>query len=88
MRYLLGMEVDRAIIRLLVFCSLAWLLFWGWRYATGCINAGNMRFFCPDAGGQNLIRSDYIHVGLFLLIPPLAGLLVSFWVWYSQRRPR
>jgi hypothetical protein len=80
------MEVDRAIIRLLVFCSLVWLLFWGWRYATGCINTGNMRFFCPDASGQSLISSGYVHIALFLLMPPLACLLISFWVWRSRRR--
>jgi hypothetical protein len=79
------MDVARALFRLLVAAAISWLAFWGWRYWVGCIHAQGATFFCPDASGQSLIRTNWLRMTLQLLLPPLAGLVVSFWIWRSQR---
>jgi hypothetical protein len=79
------MDLARALFRLLVAAALGWLAFWGWRYWDGCIHAQGATFFCPDASGQSLVRTDWLRMALHLLLPPLAGLAASFWIWRSQR---
>ena len=78
------MDAGRALFRLLIAAALGWLAFWGWRYASGCIHAQGAVFFCPDASGQSLVRTSWLHMALYLLVPPLAGLLLSFWIWRKQ----
>jgi hypothetical protein len=79
-----GMDAARALFRLLVAAALGWLAFWGWRYWSGCIHARDAIFFCPDASGQSLVRTSGLRMALHLLLPPLAGLIVSFWIWRRQ----
>jgi hypothetical protein len=79
------MDLDRAIIRLSTFCSVSWLAFWGWRYLHGCIHVGGEVFFCPDAGGQSLERTDALHMVLYLLLPPVIGAGLCWFVWWRQR---
>jgi len=79
------MDVGWAIIRLSLFGAFAWLLFWSDRYLTGCIHARNGAFFCPETDGQTLARTDSFHIAAFLLVPPLTGLIVAGWTWYSLR---
>ena len=80
------MDVSRALFRLLAAAAFAWLAFWGWRYWNGCIHAQATIFFCPDASGQALVRTSGLRMVLHLLLPPVAGLAVSGWIWRSQRR--
>ena len=80
------MDLDRAIARPSLFSAVLWLIFWSWRYATGCILSGGKVMFCPNAGGQTLIKTDGLHVALFLLLPPLCGFLVSVLIF--RRRPQ
>jgi hypothetical protein len=82
------MDVSRALFRLLVAAAFGWLAFWGWRYLNGCIHAQGATFFCPDASGQSLVRISGPRMALHLLLPPLAALAVSFWIWRSQRLAR
>jgi hypothetical protein len=79
------MDLDRAIIRLSLFCSVGWLAFWGWRYVQGCIHVKGDAFFCPNASGQSLERTDVLHMILYVLVPPLLGLGLSWWIWRQQR---
>jgi len=80
------MDIDRAIARLSLFGAVLWLIFWSWRYLTGCIHGMGRAMFCPNANGQTLIRTDWLHAGLFLLLPPLLGFLVSALIFRSRRQ--
>ena len=80
------MDVSRALFRLLAAAAFGWLAFWGWRYWNGCIHAQAAIFFCPDASGQALVRTSGVRMVLHLLLPPLAGLAVCWWIWRSQRQ--
>lgn len=79
------MDVARALLRLLIAAAVGWLAFWGWRYAEGCIHAQGATFFCPDASGQSLVRTNGLRMAIHLLGPPLAALSISFWIWRNQR---
>ena len=61
----------------------------GWDSGAGAIGWMHPRqgaiFFCPDASGQSLVRTNGLRMALHLLLPPLAGLAVSFWIWRNQR---
>ena len=80
------MDIDRAIARLSLFSAVLWLIFWSWRYATGCIHGMGGTMFCPNANGQTLVRTDWVHAGLFLALPPLLGFLVSALIFRSRRQ--
>ena len=71
------MDIDRAIARLSLFGAVLWLAFWGWRYATGCIHGMGRAMFCPNANGHTLIRTDWLHAGMFVALPSLLGFLIS-----------
>lgn len=78
------MNVASALFRLLVAGAISWLAFWGWRYAVGCIHAQQLIFFCPDAAGQSLVRTNLPRMIGYVLVPPLASLAISYWIWRSQ----
>ena len=80
------MSIDRAIVRIAVFGSTTWLLFWSWRYISGCIHGAAGTFFCPTASGETLVRTDYLHIGFFVLLPPLVGMAISLLIHRHQRR--
>ncbi len=82
------MDVARALFRLLIASAVGWLAFWGWRYAQGCIHVQGTTFFCPDAAGQSLVRTDGFSMAIHLLGPPLAGAAISFWIWRNQHPAR
>jgi len=79
------MDVARALLRLLIASAVGWLAFWGWRYGQGCIHAQGNIFFCPNASGEALVRTDGLGMAIHLLAPPLMALGISFWIWRSQR---
>jgi hypothetical protein len=83
---LAGMDIDRALVRLSLFGSAIWLLFWSWRYATGCIRMDARAMFCPNASGETLVKTDNFHIALFLLLPPLCGFLISAFIVRRQRQ--
>ena len=78
------MDAARAIFRILIASAIGWLAFWGWRYA-GCIHAQGATFFCPNASGEALVRTDTLRMAMHLLLPPLSGLALSWWIWRRQR---
>jgi hypothetical protein len=80
------MDIDRAIARLSLFGAVTWLSFWGWRYVTGCIHGMGRAVFCPNANGQTLVRTDWLHAGLFVALPPLLGFLVSGLIFRGRRQ--
>ena len=80
------MDIDRAIARLSLFGAVMWLIFWSWRYVTGCIHGGGKVMFCPNAGGQTLFKTDGLHAALFLLLPPLCGFLISALIFRRGRQ--
>ena len=77
------MDAARAIFRLLVASAIGWLAFWGWRYG-GCIHVQGAIFFCPNASGEALVRTDGLRMSLHLLLPPLSALALSYWIWRRQ----
>jgi hypothetical protein len=79
------MDIDRAIARLSLFSAVLWLIFWSWRYATGCIQGNGKVMFCPNAGGETLVKTDWLHMGLFLLLPPLCGFVISVLIFRGRR---
>ena len=79
------MDIDRAIARLSLFGAVLWLVFWSWRYATGCIHGASKVMFCPNAGGETLVKTDWLHMGLFLLLPPLCGFMISVLIFRGRR---
>jgi len=82
------MDVARALFRLLIASAIGWLGFWGWRYAQGCIHARGAVFFCPNASGEALVRTDTLGMAVHLLALPLASAGICFWIWRSQRLAR
>jgi hypothetical protein len=80
------MDIDRAIARLSLFSAILWLIFWSWRYATGCIHGDGKVLFCPNAGGQTLVKTDNLHAALFLLLPPLCGFLTAALIFRRRRQ--
>ena len=79
------MDIDRAIARLSLFGAVLWLIFWSWRYAIGCIQGNGNVMFCPNAGGATLVKTDWLHMGLFLLLPPLCGFVISVLIFRGRR---
>ena len=79
------MDAGRALFRLLIVAAIGWLAFWGWRYAGGCIHVQGATFFCPNASGEALVRTDGLRMAIHLLAPPLAGLAICVWIWRRQR---
>lgn len=82
------MDAARALFRLLIASAIGWLAFWGWRYARGCIHARGTVFFCPNASGEALVRTDIFGMAVHLLAPPLVGAGICFWIWRCQRLAR
>ena len=82
------MDAARALFRLLIASAMGWLAFWGWRYALGCIHVRGATFFCPNASGEALVRTDILGMTIHLLGPPLAGAGICIWIWRNQRLAR
>ena len=72
-----GLDAWRALVRLWLFGSIAWLAFWAWRYGQGCFKAKNGTLWCPNAAGDVLSPTGYLHMALTVLAPPLALLLLG-----------
>ncbi|MGH6829420.1 MAG: hypothetical protein ACREFW_11000 [Rhizomicrobium sp.] len=76
----------RALVRLWVVGSAAWIAFWLWRDIAGCIVAGNGVLWCPNASGETLLATNYLREALGLLGPPLSLLLAGLIVLGFARR--
>jgi hypothetical protein len=75
------MNATHAAIRLWLFGSVFWLVFWIWTYATKCIHSGNGTLLCPTASGDVLIRTDYPHIVYQIFGAPILSLTVGFLFW-------
>jgi len=72
-----GLDAWRALVRLWLFGSIAWLAFWAWRDGSGCFKAGNGRLWCPNAAGDVVSPTSYLHLALDVLGPPIAVLALG-----------
>jgi|GEM_PF-2449860 len=80
-----GLDAWRALVRLWLFGSIAWLGFWAWRDGSGCFKAGNGRLWCPNAAGDVLSPTSYLHLALDLLGPPVAILVLGLaFLWFAR----
>ena len=80
-----GLDAWRALVRLWLFGSIAWLAFWAWRDGSGCFNAGNGRLWCPNAAGDVLSPTSYLHLALDLLGLPVAILVLGLaFLWFAR----
>ena len=80
-----GLDAWRALVRLWLFGSLAWIVFWAWRDGSGCVHAKNGRLWCPDASGDALFATDYLHIALGVLGPPLTLLVLGWlYLWFAK----
>ena len=67
----------RACVRLWATGSVAWIGFWIWRDVSGCFHAKNGVLWCPNASGDSIISTSYIHLALKMLGLPTSGLLIG-----------
>jgi hypothetical protein len=81
----------RAAIRLWVVGSVVWIAFWLWNYGAKCIHTSKGALFCPDASGDALLRTDYLHAAGLIFGPPvlclIAGLLLLWAIRAGQYPP-
>lgn len=73
-----GLDAWRALVRLWLFGSFAWVAFWVWRDASGCFQARNGKLWCPNAAGDVLSATSYLRIALDVLGPPLAVLFLGW----------
>jgi len=75
----------RALVRLWLLGSIAWMGFWSWRDFSGCFRARNGTLWCPNAAGDALSATSYLHIALNVLGPPLALLLLGLaFLWFAR----
>jgi hypothetical protein len=75
----------RACVRLWVIGSVAWIGFWTWRYVSGCFEAKNGVLWCPNASGDSITSTSYIHLALKMLGLPASGLIVGLLLlWFAK----
>ena len=75
----------RALVRLWLFGSIAWLGFWAWRDGSGCFKAGNGRLWCPNATGDALAPTSYVQLAFSVLGPPVAVLVLGLaFLWFAK----
>jgi hypothetical protein len=67
----------RALVRIWVLGSIAWLGFWLWRDISGCFSAKNGRLWCPNAAGDAVTATSYFGIALHLLGPPVLFLILG-----------
>jgi hypothetical protein len=67
----------RALVRLWLFGSIAWIGFWLWRDLSGCFTARNGVLWCPDAAGEVLSATSYVHVALNVVGVPVFLLVLG-----------
>jgi hypothetical protein len=80
-----GLDAWRALVRLWLFGSIAWLGFWAWRDGSGCFMAGNGRLWCPNMVGDAVSPTSYLHLALDVLGPPVAVLVLGLaFLWFAR----
>ena len=84
-----SLDPGRALVRLWLFGSIVWLGFWAWRDGGGCFAAKNGTLWCPNAAGDALVATSYLRIGLSVLGPPLALLILGLaYLWFAARTQR
>ena len=80
-----GLDAWRALVRVWLFGSIAWVAFWAWRDASGCVRARNGALWCPNAAGDALWATSYLHIVLDVLGPPVALLVLGrLYLWFAR----
>jgi hypothetical protein len=80
-----GLDAWRALVRVWLFGSIAWLGFWAWRDGSGCFKAGNGRLWCPNMAGDAVSPTSYLHLALEVLGPPIAVLVLGLaFLWFAR----
>jgi hypothetical protein len=75
----------RALVRLWLFGSIAWVGFWLWRDISGCFKAKNGTLWCPNISGETLSATSYLGISLHLLGPPLLVLILGLvYLWFAR----
>lgn len=76
------MNAWRACVRLWIFGSAAWLIYWIWN-GTQCSSAAIGYLLCPTANGEGVAPTTWARLALTVLGPVLvtlaAGLLLRWW---------
>lgn len=80
-----GLDAWRALVRLWLFGSIAWMGFWLWRDLSGCFRAKNGTLWCPNVSGESLFATSYARIGVHVLGPPLAVLILGLaYLWFAR----
>ncbi len=83
------MDAWRALVRLWLFGSIAWVGFWAWRDGSGCFTARNGTLWCPNIAGDALLVTTYLHITLNVLGPPLVLLFLGLaFLWFARSTER
>lgn len=83
-----GLDAWRALVRLWLAGSVAWIGFWGWRYGGGCFAARNGTLWCPNGAGDVLSPTSYPRIALIVLGPPLGLLILGrIFLWFARTTP-
>ena len=81
-----GLDAGRALVRLWLVGSVAWVGFWAWRDGWGCFTAKNGMLWCPNAAGDALSATSYLQIALNVLGPPLVLLVLGLaYLWFARR---
>lgn len=71
------MSASRAVVRLWVAGSIAWMAFWTWTFTTKCVRADDGSLWCPAFVGSSMSRADRLHMASALFGPPLISLVLG-----------
>lgn len=79
------LDAWRALVRLWLMGSIAWVAFWAWRDGSGCFTARNGTLWCPNAAGDALSPTNFVRLALEILAPPVAVLALGLaFLWFAR----
>ncbi len=79
------MSATRAVIRLWIVGSIAWIAFWAWNDATKCLRASNDRLWCPTGSPGSLGPTNYYRMAYVILSAPLWTFILGLLCWLAVR---